>query len=93
MGQQILADAIDAPVSVMQGTAGEGGAYGIALLADYTVCKKDGQSLSDYLEQEIFADVTKKTCEADPNGTAGFAAYTERYRKGLVIEKTATENL
>ena len=53
VGQQILADAIGAPVSVMQGTAGEGGAYGIALLADYTVCKKDGQSLSDYLEQDL----------------------------------------
>lgn len=93
VGQQILADAIGAPVSVMQGTAGEGGAYGIALLADYTVDHKDGQSLSDYLEQEIFAGVTKKTCDANAAGSAGFAAYTERYRKGLAIEKTATENL
>ena len=53
VGQQILADAVDAPVSVMS-TAGEGGAWGIALLASYLINKKDGEDLADFLDENVF---------------------------------------
>ena len=54
VGQQILADAVNAPVSVMS-TAGEGGAWGIALLAAYLVDKKDGETLDEFLDNRVFA--------------------------------------
>ena len=55
VGQRILAGAINTPVYVME-TAGEGGAWGIALLADYMVRKEDGESLADYLNNKVFRD-------------------------------------
>lgn len=64
VGQRIMAAAADVPVSVME-TAGEGGAWGIAVLAAYRKDKKPGQSLSDYLNEQVFADAKAETMEPD----------------------------
>ena len=74
VGQKILAGAIDAPVSVME-TAGEGGAWGIALLAAYRKDKKEGESLSDYLNQYVFADAKEEVMEPDAEDVEGFDSF------------------
>ena len=90
VGQRITAAAINAPVSVME-TAGEGGAWGIALLAAYMIGKKDGESLQAYLNNTIFADQKGLRLEADPKDVAGFNAFMEKYMKGLSIEHAAVD--
>ena len=92
VGQSFAAAAINAPVSVME-TAGEGGAWGMALLAAYMTGKSNGQSLGAYLKDVIFAD--NKGSRMDPKAAdvAGFEAFMDKYRKGLAIEKSAVENL
>ena len=91
VGQQILADAVNAPVSVMS-TAGEGGAWGIALLASYLVNKEEGETLEAFLDNKVFADQESSTLDPKPEGVAGFNAFMERYMKGLSIEKEAVES-
>ena len=90
VGQKILAGAIDAPVSVME-TAGEGGAWGIALLAAYRKDKKEGESLSDYLNQYVFADAKEEVMEPDAEDVKGFDSFMKDYIKGLAAEKGAVE--
>ena len=92
VGQQILADAVNAPVSVMA-TAGEGGAWGIALLASYMLQKKDGESLADYLDSRVFADSKAIRVEPDTEDVAGFETFMKRYQAGLAIERAAVESL
>ena len=91
VGQQITANAINAPVSVME-TAGEGGAWGIALLADYMLTN-NGKSLDAYLEETVFAGNTGLTLEPQADEVEGFNVFTERYKKGLAIERAAVDNL
>ena len=91
VGQQILADAVNAPVSVMD-TAGEGGAWGIALLASYLINKEEGEELADYLDNKVFAGNEGSTLDPDPEGVDGFNIFMERYMKGLNIEKAAVES-
>ena len=83
--QQLLADALHTPVSVLK-TAGEGGAWGMALLAAYSVCK-NGRSLSKWLDDDVFADMEKSVVLPDECGTRGFDEYMKRYRDGLNAEK------
>ncbi|MBS5198500.1 MAG: FGGY-family carbohydrate kinase [Clostridiales bacterium] len=71
VGQQILADAVNAPVSVME-TAGEGGAWGIALLASYLVNKEEGETLDSFLDHKVFAGNEGTSLEPDPEGVKGF---------------------
>ncbi|MDE6132702.1 MAG: FGGY-family carbohydrate kinase [Oscillospiraceae bacterium] len=85
VAQQILADGLNTPVSVMK-TAGEGGAWGMALLAAYTVCK-DGKGLTDWLDERVFADMEKSTAVPEEKGVTGFAKYMERYKSGLKFYK------
>lgn len=92
VGQKILAGAIDAPVSVME-TAGEGGAWGIALLASYMINKEENETLEDYLDAKVFAGNAGTKMDPDPADVAGFEVFTERYKKGLPIERAAVENL
>ena len=92
VGQQILADAVNAPVSVMA-TAGEGGAWGIALLASYMVNKAENETLDDYLNSKVFAGNAGSEMEPDAEDVKGFDAFIERYKKGLPIERAAVENL
>lgn len=86
VAQQFLADGLNTPVSVMK-TAGEGGAWGMALLAAYMVCK-DGKSLAKWLGSEVFANMEKSTAVPDEKGARGFAEYIKRYRAGLAAVKT-----
>lgn len=92
VGQQITANAINAPVSVME-TAGEGGAWGIALLADYMINKDTGESLDDYLENKVFAGNDGSALTPVPEEVDGFNTFIERYKRGLAIERAAVENL
>ena len=92
VGQKILAAALNTPVSVMK-TAGEGGAWGIAVLASYMLQKEEGESLSDYLENRVFRDAESVQVMPDPEDVEGFNTFIERYKAGLAIEKAATESL
>ncbi|MBQ8885148.1 MAG: ATPase [Clostridia bacterium] len=89
IGQNAMSAALGAPVTVMQ-TAGEGGAYGIALLALYRL--KNGQPLEAFLDG-VFKDSEKTTVTASDQERAKFAAFMKRYKAGLKIEKTAEEAL
>ena len=90
VGQRIMAAAADVPVAVME-TAGEGGAWGIALLAAYRKDRKEGESLSDYLNQYVFADAKEEVMEPDAEDVKGFDCFMEGYIKGLAAEKGAVE--
>ncbi len=92
VGQSILAAAMDVPVTVME-TAGEGGAWGIALLAAYMREKKDGESLGDYLNNRVFAGEKGETLAPDPEDVKGFDAFLARYTEGLAIEHAAVDHL
>ncbi len=90
VGQRILAGAIDTPVYVME-TAGEGGAWGIALLADYLVRKEEGESLTDYLNNKVFQDAEGTGMDPVPEDVAGYEKFMELYTAGLKIERAAVE--
>ena len=92
VGQQITANAINAPVSVMK-TAGEGGAWGIALLADYMISKEDGETLDAYLENKVFAGNEGSVIDPQPEEVDGFNEFMKRYKTGLAIERAAVDNL
>lgn len=92
VGQRFLAAAIDTPVSVME-TAGEGGPWGMALLASYMWQKEAGESLQDYLDKKVFAGNAGTCMEPDPQDVAGFDLFEKRYLKGISIEQTAVEAL
>lgn len=92
VGQQITANAINAPVTVME-TAGEGGAWGIALLADYMIKKENGETLDMYLENKVFAGSRGMTLAPQPEQVDGFNVFIERYKKGLAIERAAVDNM
>lgn len=92
VGQKFMAGAMNAPVAVME-TAGEGGAWGIAVLGAYMKNREDGESLSDYLENKVFAGQQGVQMDPDPADVAGFEAFMERYKKGLAIERAAVENM
>lgn len=88
VGQSILAAAMNAPVAVME-TAGEGGAWGIALLAAYMADKEDGETLDAYLNNKIFAGEKGETMNPDPADVEGFDQFIELYKAGLPIEAAA----
>ena len=90
VGQHGLAAAIDSPISVME-TAGEGGAWGIALLASFLVNNTAGQTLADFLEEKVFAGNAGVEIAPTAEDVAGFNAYIENYKAGLPIEETATK--
>jgi sugar (pentulose or hexulose) kinase len=92
VGQKIMAAAMKAPVSVMS-TAGEGGAWGIALLAAYMKYKKAGETLEAYLSDKVFAGEQGITIVPEQADIDGFAMFMERYKKGLVIERSAVDGL
>ncbi|MCI7792219.1 MAG: FGGY-family carbohydrate kinase, partial [Lachnospiraceae bacterium] len=92
VGQRIMAAAVNVPVSVMK-TAGEGGAWGIAILANYMLQKEEKESLSDYLNNHVFAGEESSRMEPNANDVAGFEAFMERYKAGLAIERAAVDSL
>jgi sugar (pentulose or hexulose) kinase len=92
VGQRIMAAAMNVPVSVME-TAGEGGAWGIALLASYMLHKAMNEPLEDYLSNKVFAGEKGSTIAPDQKDVDGFTTFMERYEKGLVIERAAVNAL
>ena len=92
VGQRYLAAAINAPVTVMQ-TAGEGGAWGMAILANYRITKRAGESLEAYLDERVFAGQEGVTLAPDPADVAGFEEYKKRYVAGLPIVREAARSL
>lgn len=91
VGQRILAAALNSPISVME-TAGEGGAWGIALLAAYLVNNAGNQTLADYLNEHVFQGNTGSEIAPTPEEVEGFNAYLENYKRGLAIEQTAVKS-
>lgn len=91
VAQRILAATLNTPVSVMK-TAGEGGAWGIAILASYMLQKK-GESLCDFLENDVFKCVESTTIVPDEEDVKGYEVFIERYKSGLAVEKAAVESL
>jgi len=91
VGQKVLAAAINAPVSVME-TAGEGGAWGVALLAAYMVWKAENETLAEYLNSKVFASMQSETIQPDAADAAGYDAFIEQYKKCLPVEHAAVEN-
>lgn len=92
VGQRILAAAINAPVSVLEG-AGEGGAWGIALLAAYMQQRSKGETLEDYLDRRVFAGRIGEEVTPDADEAADFDAFLRRYEAGLAIEAAAVKNM
>ena len=91
VGQRMLAAALNSPISVME-TAGEGGAWGIALLAGYLVNNPENKSLADYLEDVVFAGNTGSEIAPTAEDVEGFNRYIEAYKRGLAIEHAAVAN-
>ena len=92
VGQRILAAAVNAPVSVME-TAGEGGAWGIAILASYMIRKGPQETLEEYLEKKVFGENAGTEMQPDSEDVKGFEKFMERYKAGLAIERAAVECL
>ena len=88
VGQRVMAAGMNAPITVMD-TASEGGAWGIAILAAFMKEKKDGETLSSYLNDKIFAGQTGTTLNPDVEDVKGFDAFLEEYKKLLPAEKAA----
>jgi len=88
VGQQILADALNVPITTME-TAGEGGPWGMALLAAYMQRKAPGESMEDYLQEKVFSSAKSVCLDPDPAGVEGFKSYISRYEACLAAEKSA----
>ncbi len=89
-GTKIMAAAMNTPISVME-TAGEGGAWGIALLASYMKNKENGESLEAFLSEKVFAGFAGNQTKPDKEDAEGFEVFMKRYLAGLEIEKKAAE--
>lgn len=92
VGQRVMAAALGAPVTVMV-TAGEGGPWGMAILAAFSQNRKDGETLAVYLSNTVFKGSEGTTVAPDAVDTAGFAKFMDRYSAGLAIEAAAVESL
>ncbi|WP_290455337.1 FGGY-family carbohydrate kinase [uncultured Duncaniella sp.] len=90
VGQRVLAAALNSPISVME-TAGEGGAWGIALLAAFVVNNRKGQSLPEWLNDCVFLGNAGIEIAPLREDVEGFNKYIETYKRGLAIEKAAVE--
>ena len=91
VGQRLLSAAIGAPVSVME-TAGEGGPYGMALLAAYMLTDQN-QSLADWLDGTVFGNAVSTTLTASDEDIAGFTRFLDAYRRALPVERTAVQTV
>ena len=91
VGQGILAAAVNASVAVME-TAGEGGPWGMALLASYMINKEVGENLEDYLENRVFYGKNGFVMDPDIADVAGFDKYMESYKACLAAEAEAVAN-
>jgi len=92
VGQRLLAGALKTPITVMK-TAGEGGPWGMALLASFMKHKENNEKFEDYLAQKVFASAEGSTLNPQPGDSEGFDAFMENYKAGLPAEKSASAAL
>ena len=92
VGQRLMAAAAGVPVAVME-TAGEGGAWGAALLAGYRVWKDENESLNDYLAKKVFSGQKSSVIEPKTEEQEEFTSFMNTFRSGLAIERAAIEHL
>jgi sugar (pentulose or hexulose) kinase len=92
VGQSLMASALGVPVAVTP-AAGEGGAWGIALLAAFRALKAEGETLESFLAEKVFKNVRAEICPPNPDDAKGFEAFMTRYKAGLAIERAAVESL
>ncbi|WMT39502.1 FGGY-family carbohydrate kinase [Paenibacillus sp. D2_2] len=92
VGQKMMAASMNVPVSVLS-TAGEGGPWGMAILASYMMNKAHEESLEEFLDYKVFKNVEGQEIHPDSIDVKGFETFMDRYKKGLVIEQTAVDNL
>ena len=92
VGQRALAAALKTPVTVME-TAGEGGPWGMALLAAFSQMRAPGEALGGFLAKRVFAASARKTLAPSQEEAEGFAAFMQRYRRGLAVEAAAVDAL
>jgi sugar (pentulose or hexulose) kinase len=90
VGQKLMAGAMNAPVTVME-TAGEGGAWGMAVLAKYAT--ENEKPLEKYLEEKVFVNCKSSTINPDKKDVEGFEKYMKLYEAALEVEKAAYENI
>ena len=88
VGQQVLADALEIPITLME-SAGEGGPWGMAVLAAFAKFNETGKALPDYLDEVVFKDAASTTLKPRPEGVEGCRKYIERFRKALPVENAA----
>lgn len=92
VGQSLMAAALGTPVTVME-TAGEGGAWGIALLASYMADRHEGETLEQFLADRVFSGMPSETLQPDPADVAGFDAYVRRYLACLDAERACVKGM
>ena len=92
VGQRFMAAAIGVPVAVME-TAGEGGPWGMALLAAFQAKKQEGETLETYLANHVFAQAKGSSVEPDEKDQKGFSDYLVRYKAGLAAQQAAVDVL
>lgn len=92
VGQSVMAAALNAPVTVME-TAGEGGPWGMAILAAYMRQKEIGETLADYLARRVFCGNGGRTTAPRQEDVSGFLRFMERYQSGLAVERAAVEHV
>ena len=90
VGDQLLANALNVPITTME-TAGEGGPWGMALLAAYMKNRADGETMEQYLRERVFATAKSICTQPDGAGVAGFQSYLKRYKAALAAQKAAAE--
>ena len=87
-----MAAACKTPITCLE-SAGEGGPYGMAILASFTKNKSCGETLEEYLDRHVFANVKSTTLNPDETDILGFEKYMEKYKQLLKVERTAVENI
>ncbi|BAP86555.1 ribulokinase [Paucilactobacillus hokkaidonensis JCM 18461] len=92
VAQQVLADALNTPITVM-GNAGEGGPWGMAILALFAKNHKDGQTLADFLDDEVFTDSDSSTLDPEPISVRGYEKFIDNYKAALPVEGQAVESM
>jgi len=92
VAQRYMAASMNAPITVMA-NAGEGGPYGMALLAAYKLFRAEGETLEDYLENRVFADAEGVTLQPLPEEVEGYKRYLDKFCSALKVQAAAVENL
>ena len=92
IGQQVLADALNMPITIMD-TAGEGGPWGMAVLAVYMEVRQEGETLADFLDERVFRHPKSVTLTPNAEGVEGCNAFIENYKRALSVEAEAGRTL